>query len=192
MAALLLGGACAIPTESAPEALPGGVVSPVQDAPGEGASSPSPPATIFLVRAGCVVPVERTLPQSGLGATLARLLDGPLEEEVAAGFRTAMPPGTELLSVRRVDGTAHIDLSGGFVEVGGEEQILAVAQLVLTATEVPGIERARFALEGVNVEVPTADGTLVPGPLTADDYAAIRVGCAPGAGDGLTVPPTRP
>jgi spore germination protein GerM len=180
VAALLVGGTCAIPTESVPEALPGGVVSPVHDAPGEGTPSPSPPATVFLVRAGCVVPVERTLPRPDLDATLARLLDGPLEDEVAAGFRTAMPPGTELLSVRRVDGTAHIDLSGAFVEVAGEEQILAVAQLVLTATGVPGIERARFALEGSSVEVPTADGTLVPGPLTADDYAAIRVGCVPG------------
>jgi hypothetical protein len=180
LAAVCLGGACAIPTEKTPEALPGGVVSPVAGARGEGQPSPAPPATLFLVGAGCVVPVERTLPQPGLGPTLTRLLDGPLEDEVAAGLRTAIPPESELLSVRQAGGTAMIDLSGTFVEVGGQEQILAVAQLVLTATSVPGIERARFALEGSSVEVPTADGTLVPGPLTADDYAAIRTGCEPG------------
>jgi hypothetical protein len=173
----LLTAACSIPTEGSPEVLPGGVVAPVQGGTGENESVPERSATVFLVQSGCVVPVARTLTEPGLDATLSRLFEGPRESEVAAGYRTAIPPGSELLSVRQADGTALIDLSGSFVEVAGEEQILAVAQIVLTATEAPGVERARFALEGSSVEVPAADGTLVTGPLTADDYAGIREGC---------------
>lgn len=178
VAAVLSAAACGISTQGSPEALPGGVVTPAPIAAGgERPASRAPGARVFLVRDRCVVAVERTLAEPGLEATLRRLLEGPIEVEVAAGLRSAIPPLTGLRSVGQEGSTAMIDLTGAFVEVGGQEQILAVAQLVLTATSVPGVERARFALEGHGVEVPSAEGTLVPGPLSAADYVSARAEC---------------
>jgi spore germination protein GerM len=102
------------------------------------------------------------------------LITGPTEAELGAGMRTAISPQTQLHSVAVNGTTAVIDVTSAFVEVAGQEQILALAQVVLTATTVPGITEVRFALEGQPVDVPRADGTLSSGPLSATDYAALR------------------
>ena len=70
--------------------------------------------------------------------------------------------------------TAIVDLTAALVEVGGQEQILAVAQIVLTATSVPGIAQVRLLLEGQAVEMPRADGTLTADTLRAADFEVLR------------------
>jgi spore germination protein GerM len=85
-------------------------------------------------------------------------------------MRTAISPQAELRSAVLDGDTAVVDLSAAFVEVGGQEQILAVAQVVLTATAVPGVGRVRILLEGQAVEIPRADGTLSSESLGAADY----------------------
>ncbi|MGH9042953.1 MAG: GerMN domain-containing protein [Acidimicrobiia bacterium] len=179
----LVAGACGI-DPGGPESLPGGVVAPAvapspRDAPGTGADAGARPVRIFLVAGSRLIDVPRTTPAPDLVGTLQVLLEGPTAEEISAGTRSAIAPGTRLRSARVEVGTAVIDLSRSFVDVGGEEQILAVAQLVLTATTVPGVERVRLALEGEALEVPRADGTLAPGPLTGADYASLRLERAP-------------
>jgi hypothetical protein len=175
--------ACGV-SAGAPETLPGGVVTPaVPPSPPE-AAAPGPsaslrPVRIFLVTGSQLIDVPRSTSAPGLEGTLKVLLEGPTAAEIAAGIRSAIAPGTQLRSARLEAGGAVVDLSRTFVDLGGEEQILAVAQLVLTATAVPGVDRVRFALDGAELEVPGADGTLVRGPLTAGDYAPLRVGTAP-------------
>ena len=51
--------------------------------------------------------------------------------------------------------------------------MLALGQLVLTATARPGVGQVRFTLEGLPVQVPTADGTVTSDPLSRDDYLAL-------------------
>jgi len=177
LAGLLAAAACGIPQDRHPTVLPGGVVSgglgttTTTTAP---APAPAVPVTVFFVRAEHVVPVERTTAQPDVGGVLRLLLAGPTEGEVAGGLRTAISDQTDLPGIRADGPTAVVDLSKAFVEVGGQEQILALAQVVLTATTVPGITSVRFSLEGQAVEVPRADGTLSAGPLTAADYAGLR------------------
>jgi len=60
------------------------------------------------------------------------------------------------------------------VAIGGQEQILALAQVVLTATSVAGVADVRFTLEDQPVDIPRGDGTLSSGPLTTRDYASLR------------------
>ena len=175
--AATLVAACGIPQDREPTITPGGVVLPAvapseSPAPG-GPVSPSSPyadVTLFLVRAEHLVKVGRRAPRADLIGALNRLLAGPREAEYAAGIRTAISPQTALRSARLEGDTAVIDLSAAFVEVGGTEQILAVAQIVLTATAVPGAARVRLLLEGQAVEVPRADGTLSSESLGAADY----------------------
>lgn len=178
MVLAVLAAACGISAGGPPESLPGGVVTPALAPPAATASSvpaaDSQPAHIFLVSGTQIVDVPRTLPTPGLEPVLEVLLAGPTEAEVGAGIRSAITAGTRLRSTGVEDGIAVIDLTAEFVELAGEEQILAVAQLVLTATAVAGIDRVRFALDGEELEVPQADGTLAPGPLAAGDYASLR------------------
>ena len=173
--------ACGIPTDPSAEPLAGGVVVPAVDpaspapsgAVGERPGEPTAETQIFLVKADRITAVARTPSVPGVGSSLEVLLEGPTEVELAGGLRTAIAPGTRLRSARVEGGTALIDLTSSFVEVGGQEQILAVAQFVFTATAVPGVNEVRFALAGQGVEVPRADGTLTPGPLTRADFVSL-------------------
>lgn len=176
-AALLLPG-CGIPADRHPVAVPGGVVRPALG-PTTTTPAPSTQATIFFVQAERVVPVTRSTTRSDLQAVLQVLLSGPTETELAGGLRTAISTQSNIASVSADGNTAVVDLTATFVEVGGAEQILALAQLVLTATATPGITNVRFQLEGQGVEVPRADGTLSSGPLTASDYASLQQGVEP-------------
>jgi spore germination protein GerM len=178
LAALLAAG-CGIPEDRHPTALPGGVITPGLGSTTTTATTPSNPeptmeATVFLVRAEHVAPVVRRTTRADLQTVLGLLITGPTEAELGAGMRTAISPQTQLHSVAVNGTTAVIDVTSAFVEVAGQEQILALAQVVLTATTVPGITEVRFALEGQPVDVPRADGTLSSGPLSATDYAALR------------------
>lgn len=181
LAALLAGialGGCGIPQDRHPIVLPGGILNPALGPTRPAVSAPQPAvqATVFFVRSNRVVPVVRTLTGTGAGvdASLHELLGGPTDADLAAGLRTAISSPTELHLVRIDGAIAVVDLTRAFVDVGGEEQILALAQVVLTTTAVAGITSVRFALEGQPVEVPRSDGTLSAGPLTAADYAVLR------------------
>jgi spore germination protein GerM len=151
------------------------VLAPVDGQPrtGGGPGQPELHAEIFLVQAEHLVSVRRSTPRRDLVEALNLLLEGPTEAEFGAGIRSAISPQTTLHSARVEGDTAVVDLSGALVEVGGQEQILAVAQLVLTVTAVPGVEQVRFLLEGQAVEVPRADGTLTSEALRAPDYAGL-------------------
>jgi hypothetical protein len=170
--------ACGIPTDEEPIMTPGGVVlpavAPSNAPPGAGPSVPETDVAVFLVQAEHMVKVMRRAPRADLTGTLGVLLAGPTESEVGARIRTAISPQTDLRSARLDGDTAVVDLSGAFVEVGGEEQILAVAQVVLTATAVPGVSRVRFLLDGQSVEIPRSDGTLTSESLGAADYEGLR------------------
>lgn len=175
VAAALLAAGCGIPADPHPVAVPGGVVRPALG-PTTNTTTPTPAsqATVFFVQAEHLVPVPRSTTRPDMQAVLQVLFSGPTETELAAGLRTAISAQPNVRSVGTEGSTAVIDLTPTFVEVGGEEQILALAQIVLTATATPGITNVRFQLEGQAVEVPRADGTLSSGPLTATDYASLR------------------
>jgi spore germination protein GerM len=182
--ALVLAVGCGIPEDRHPTALPGDVITAGLGNTTTTGTTPINPqpaveVTVFLVRAEHIAPVARRVTRADLSSGLAALLSGPTEAELNTGLRTAISPQTELRSVEVRGTTAVIDLSSAFVEVGGEEQILALAQVVLTATTAAGISEVRFALEGQPVDVPRADGTLSSGPLTAADYSALRESAAP-------------
>jgi len=169
--ALALAAACGIPSDGQPTVLPGGVVAPAV-APSEPAGQPATDVdvSVFLVQAEQLVEVVRDARSGGLRNALDLLLAGPREAELTAGLRTAISPQTALRSARLEGDTAVVDLNAALVEVGGQEQILAVAQIVLTATAVSGVRQVRIRLEGQAVEVPRADGTLTSEALRREDY----------------------
>ena len=110
-------------------------------------------------------------------STLSRLLDalgrGPNRNEVDAGLRSALPDESRFPDVSVSRGTATVDLGRRFTALSGEDQVIALAQLVYTLTAQPGIGLVRFTLQGEPTEVPRANGSLTSGPVSRDDYATV-------------------
>jgi Sporulation and spore germination len=181
-AALVVAGslvACGIPADSQPQAIarkdiPFDLLAPSTTIVGPGVPGPRVPVNVYLVGITGLVPVSRgvrapaTLPEA-----LSALLAGPTDTEVADGLRTAITAQTSVSPGPVGFGVGTVDLGGAFGQVGGQEQILAVAQLVFTATSVPGIAKVQFTLAGRPVEVPAGDGTLTQGPLGRSDFPSL-------------------
>jgi spore germination protein GerM len=129
---------------------------------------------IYFARDERLVPTTRRLAPA---TTPSQLLDalgrGPNRNEVDAGLRSALPDESRFPDVAVSRGTATIDLGRRFTALSGEDQVMALAQLVYTVTAQPGIGLVRFTLDGRPTEVPRANGSLTSGPVSRDDYLAV-------------------
>ena len=104
------------------------------------------------------------------GPLLEALFDGPNTTELAEGFVTAIPSDLELLSARTVGDILYVDVSEQLAELSGDVLILAVAQIVHTASELDGVRGVRLRVEGADQPWPRGDGGSVSGTLTVYDY----------------------
>jgi hypothetical protein len=177
-ALVLLVSACGVPTHDAAhkvdtkdvpfELLDERAGPPVRDAFGDTEK------LIYFARDRRLVPTSRKLPPD---SSLSRILDalgrGPNRNEVEAGLRSTLPDESRFPEVGIARGTATVDLDRRFTSLSGEDQVIALAQLVYTITGQPGIGLVRFTLDGRPTEVPRANGELTSGPVSRDDFAAV-------------------
>lgn len=168
--------ACALNAESSPRriaksSVPFGLLEPTSTAATTTAAE-SERVGVYLVQNAKLARVERSIRTSvSLRAALDALMRGPTEAQREAGYGSAIPPGVKVRGVQ-VDGdVAEVDLGGTLAETGAGQQPLAIAQVVFTATDQPGITRVRLRLNGLPVAVPRADGTLTADPVGRVDYA---------------------
>ena len=177
---------CGVTTNPNPRALsrdnvPSDLLAPRASSPTVTTDAPEPAASavaqIYLLGpAFRLVAVDRKVPAPvSLDAVLRALLRGPSEGEGPAGYTTVINRQTRLRSAQVVDGIATIDLSSEFASAGVQEQILALAQFVYTATGVAGVRGVTFAVEGTTVQVPTQDGTGTRAPLTRQEYERLAL-----------------
>ncbi len=179
---VLLTGSCGVPTGGTPSAIapssvPYGLTSPSSSAPAVTSAPPQEdrPRVYLVDRRDVLVPSGRTATGSDLKNRLIDLLSqlaaGPTAGERKSEMTTALPPGLRL-SVSSLDGsTATVDISGVPDAPTGLESRRAVAQIVLTATSLPGVSGVLLTHDGSPVEAPLPSGRLSSGPLTASDYA---------------------
>ena len=163
--------ACGVPIDSGPTALskrdvPFGLLAPSAQ-PTTTTTGPAPVAVtvqIFLLTpAGKLTPVARDVPfPAPLTNILGALVDGPTNTEAAAGLQNAVPAQTDILGASVAGGVATVNLAGTFGQLVGQAQINSVAQIVFTATALPGVTDVAFELSGQPVSVPTATGAAVP------------------------------
>ena len=62
----------------------------------------------------------------------------------------------------------------GFADAAPREQLLGLAQLVYTATELGAVDTVRFEIDGQQVAVPRADGSVTDQGVRRVDYAALK------------------
>lgn len=138
-----------------------------------------PPVTVYFIRNARLEPVQRGADDRSSQTALQLLAWGPTSGEVASGVRTALArqPLTAQVSEDGSPGTVVVGTTRDFLGVPGGDQLLAVAQLVWTATEASGIDRVRVTVEGEVVEVPTDRG-LTRDTVTRADYLSVAPGPA--------------
>lgn len=120
---------------------------------------------------GVLAGVTRRVGTPSLDEALAELERSPTDAEAAAGLLSALAEVEAIAGTEVSRGVATIDLSESFAEISGADQLVAIAQLVYTATARPGIGQVTFTLEGQPIEVPRGDGSLTSDAVTRGDYA---------------------
>lgn len=141
-------------------------------------------AELFFVTDDSLVLVGRSVANTSLENTIAALLSGPDERQAAAGLRMAIPADGRITSAEVDRGLARLSINEAIQRIRGEEFELAIAQIVLSVTASPGVERVRFEdSAGSEIVVPSDAGGDVDevsacdflSKLAADDTAQ-RVG----------------
>jgi len=128
----------------------------------------------FIDDAKQLVEVPRTVAApTDLELVLNALLRGPSATQTALGLSTALPPNLRIRSTTAVNDVIIIRLNKAFTSISGDDQILAVGQLVLTATRQPGVTKISFVVAGAVVPVPIDSGASTTAPVTAGDYSTL-------------------
>lgn len=173
---------CGVPVDSAPRAIPPGVVPPALLATGPTVVPPSPappphdaaPAEVFFLADGHLYPVARyVLRPPTLAEVLAALDAGPDAFELRQGVTSALGTDASLQVIGIHDGVATIELDPSFGAISGEQAVELLAQTVYTATGVPGVHAVQFEYEGAPVLAVLPNFQLVSTPVSRQDYAAL-------------------
>lgn len=178
--------ACGVPGDHAPHEIDAGNVPFQLLAPTASATSTTVPSaftqtvrvTIYLADAdGHLVAARRQVEAPiTVGKALSALLRGPTADE-ADRLSTSITSDTKLLDVRGpIDGLVTIDLSRQMLDITGRQQILALAQVVYTATSLASVDRVLFKFDGSSREVPNGDGKLTASPLGRLSYRGLVPG----------------
>lgn len=112
-----------------------------------------------------LAPVDRTVKKSTTPAltALLALFEGPLSDELKAGYRSLIPAGVRIRRLHIEKGILILDVSREFIHnqtLGQEGLILQIYQVVNTMTDFPTIAGVRFLIEGKII--PAAGGDGVP------------------------------
>ncbi len=151
-----------------------------------GSAAPATPApretqtqlSLYWVRNGEVLAtshrwVTRT---ARIGAVaIEALLGGPNELERGAGLTSSIPDGSKLLGLSISGGTASIDFNATYASGGGAFSTQArLAQVVFTLTQFDTVQRVRFEINGVPVNVFGSEGLILDHPLSrSDEYSLL-------------------
>ncbi|MGY2004757.1 GerMN domain-containing protein [Blastococcus sp. SYSU DS1024] len=169
LCALVVLTGCGVDPQSQPEHI--AVPAATLDTPAPPRDGDGPEVVVFFVRGARLEPV----PRASRTVTAERALDllaiGPTRAEVVGGLRTAVAPQSIVADEGLPGGITAVSVTGEFAGITGGNQLLAVAQVVWTLTELPGTDRVRFLVDGAPVEVPTDDG-LTDGAVGREQFRA--------------------
>ncbi len=175
----LLGAACGIPTGGptaiAKSDVPFHLLTPTTSTTTTVSPTVGVPETIYLATSQHLVAVSRdvavpTTLASTLTEVIGALLEGPTAEESALGLQSFLTGTKTQVSVTVSGNIATINFTANPVQVVAADQTLAIAQVVFTATEQPGIAGVSFQIAGTPTPVPMANGVLTPGPVSRFSY----------------------
>lgn len=173
----LLAAGCGIPTQGTVHATDDDAVPfqlldrrapPVVPAP---AGPVAEAADLCFVREGRLTIVSTALRAPVSRADVIAALARP--PDIDPPVRSALADASVAREVTLSGGVATVDLDERVANISGEEQTLAIAQIVCTLTGRPGVGQVAFTLGGAPLTVPKGDGSAVNSPVSRDDYASL-------------------
>jgi hypothetical protein len=174
--AVVLAG-CSVSPQDRPEQISLNTVTPPAATSSVTLIPVTTPGGVCLVQYGRLVWADRQVPYHHvLNGTLALLAKGPTAAEARQAIRSALPAGTTGLVAQVRGNVAMIAVPKGFDDLSASEQVLAVAQLTYTVTQIKGITALQLTVSGRPVSMPVESGGpggLVPGPVTRADFRAL-------------------
>ena len=171
--------ACGIPTSAAPSPIaksdvPYHLLNPPTTTTTVPGAPPAVgvPEQIFLVApSGHLVAATREVAvPASLTQVVGALLAGPTATEAAEGVQSFLNRTGVQVTLAATGGVATVNFTSDPILVVGPDQTLAIAQVVYTVTQQPGVTGVTFEIAGKAIEVPTAAGAQVPGPVARADY----------------------
>jgi spore germination protein GerM len=108
-----------------------------------------------------------------LEEVVGSLAQGPQAAAAGAGNLRSVLGSGDVQGVTLHAGLATVALGMHFGELPPSEQRLAVAQLVLTLTDRPGVGQVAFKVGDQPADVPRPDGRLTKANVSRDDYASM-------------------
>ncbi len=107
------------------------------------------PVSVYFVQGEGLKPVSRQLAPRTVSSAIGALLQGPTAAEAKVDVRTQVPRATRLRTATVSGRVATIDLTRPYVEGTDKASLQArLAQLVWTATAVPGVTGVRLWIDG--------------------------------------------
>ena len=170
LGSLALLGGCGVEPQAVPEPLTIPVPELSQPQPRSGDAGIE--ITVFFVRGPALAAVPRTVESRTPTEALEVLTAGPTRTEVIRGLRTALAPQPLTVDEGLPGGITSVAVSPEFAGITGANQLLAVAQVVWTLTDLDGTTEVRFLVEGEPVEVPTDNG-LTELPVGRQDFNSV-------------------
>lgn len=116
--------------------------------------------------------VQRDVPTAP-ASVLGSLFAGPNASERSAQLDTAIPADVELLGARIVGRVLTVDVTDVFDQLTPDGLRLAVAQIVSTATDIPGVQSVQLRIDGEPSVWPIGNRELASRPLTKYDYPGL-------------------
>ena len=183
-ALVLVATSCSIGNDDAPRDIPPAGRRDLGSNTEQPAGAATGTARIYLLspevagQARTLQPVARDVAESPAGV-LRALLEGPNSSELDNQLRTALPTDTRLLGTEMLGDVLLVDVSNELRQLSGEVLIDAVGQIVLTATELRGINGVRISIEGSAQQWPAGSGELQSEALTRFDYPGLVLSTQP-------------
>lgn len=171
--AVLLG--CGVRPQSEPEPIPGDRL-PTATA-GPGAAVPVSRDRVWGTRDDRLVPVFVELGGTGVSARITALLALAQREPRPP---TSLPPGTRLVSVDQREESLTLTLTREVLSAAERDVPFVLGQLVLTATEEPGVGNVTVLAQDRPVLLVTADGDTLTRPLLRSDFSGLLSGAVGG------------
>ena len=165
---------CGVPTQTSPTRLEDNNVHIVGPVPSTTVprGTPTDRAGLCFVADDRLVTIVRELPAPlSVHRALEALVD-LARAGLPIGVRSAITEGDFATADEAVPATriARVDLNTDFAQIAPADQILALAQVVCTLTNIPAVEKVRFTLDGDPVDIPRGDGSLTSEPVSRSDY----------------------
>jgi spore germination protein GerM len=177
---LLLAGACSVPVDSGPKTLrAAGIPADLREETSSTtttilSTNESEEVTVYFILNDRLAPVKRRVtPPVTLEKVLQKLFAGPTTAEQVTGLRTNISFDTNVLGAPVEARIATINVSKNFASGAVPEQIIAYAQVVFTAVDVPGVTGVLFAQNGHRQEAPQGDGSSQSAPLGRASYPQV-------------------